>query len=97
MSNTVTVVTLTKEDLGGLLRDAGVQAVDEYVKRTASGRKKDVEPVYTRDQAAKRMSVSVRTIDKLRIEKKLEFIQDGGNIWIEETAIQKYFALFRIK
>lgn len=96
MSDTVTIVTLTKEDLGEMLRDAGVYAVDEYIKRTASGRRRDVDPVYTRDQAAKRLSVSVRTIDKLRAEKKLEFIQEGGNIWIEESAIQKFFSQFRI-
>lgn len=46
----------------------------------------------TREQAAKRLGMSVSTLDSERCQGNLAYIQrkKNGKVWISETAIQEY-------
>lgn len=46
----------------------------------------------TRSQAAERLGISCDTLDRLRAERKIAYIQHkpGGKVWISEDAIAEY-------
>ena len=48
------------------------------------------ERAYTREEAAKLLSISPRTIDAARIEGKLDYIRIGRAIRIPQDALRKF-------
>lgn len=53
-----------------------------------------MQVLYSRKQAAERLGVSLPTLDALRADRRLAYVQrvPGGKVQITETAIEEYLA-----
>ena len=53
-----------------------------------------MDKLLTRKEAAERLGISHDTLDRLRAERKIAYIQHkpGGKVWISENAIAEYIA-----
>lgn len=51
-----------------------------------------MDKLLTRKEAAERLGISCDTLDRLRVERKISYIQHkpGGKVWISEDAIAEY-------
>lgn len=53
-----------------------------------------MEGMLTRKEAAARLGISLETLDQLRRQRYLSYVQHrkGGKVWITEAAIEEYIS-----